>query len=156
MAERLRLYRLLKQRYARQALSGRGGLEADGRWHSAGRLVAYLASSEALAVLELRVHLGSIVPSEPYMLVTVDVPERVVMTLPNRQWPRRWDAIPFSAETQRIGDAWLAGGSAAALRVPSVHSASDYNVIVNPTHPDARRLRIVNRARYRFDARLFV
>src|SRR5271166_1674068 len=66
------LYRLVKQKHARNARAGHGGLEADGRWHTAGRPIVYLASSEALAVLEFRVHLGSIVPANPYVLVTVE------------------------------------------------------------------------------------
>lgn len=151
----VRLYRLAKQKYGRQALEGRGGLEADGRWHTAGRPVVYLASSEALAVLEVRVHLGSIVPAEPYVLLTVEWPSRLVETLPKKRWPHRWDAVPFVAATRRLGDQWLRDGRAAALRVPSVHSGSDFNVLFNPLHADARRARIVSRARHDFDSRLF-
>jgi RES domain-containing protein len=151
----VRLYRHIKQKDARQALTGRGGLEADGRWHTAGRRVVYFASSEALAVLEVRVHLGSIVPMDSYALVIVKWPEGLVEVLSRKRWPRRWDAVPFVDATQRIGDRWLAEGRSVALRVPSVHSGSDFNVLFNPTHPDARQARMVSRARYNFDARLF-
>jgi RES domain-containing protein len=151
----VRLYRLLKQKYARLALTGRGGLEADGRWHTAGRPIVYLASSEALAVLEVRVHLGSIVPADPYVLLTVAWPVSLLGVLSKKLWPRHWDAVPFRNATQRLGDAWLAEGTSAALRVPSVHSSSDFNVLFNPAHRDARRARIVGRVRYEFDARLF-
>ncbi len=151
----IRLYRLLKRKYGRQALAGRGGLEADGRWHTAGRPVVYLASSEALAVLEVRVHLGSIVPTEPFVLLTIEWPVRLIAVLPRKQWPRHWDAVPFVPATRRLGDRWLAAGRGAALRVPSVHSGSDFNVLFNPLHPDGRRARIVSRERYDFDARLF-
>ena len=85
-----RLYRLVKQKYARQVLSGRGGLEADGRWHTAGRPVVYLASSEALAVLEVRVHLGSVVPLDPYTLVTLAWLSRRIAVLPRKRWPILW------------------------------------------------------------------
>jgi len=151
----VRLYRLLKQKYVRLALAGRGGLEADGRRHTAGRPIVYLASSEALAVLEVRVHLGSIVPADPYMLLTIEWPGPLLELLPKKRWPRHWDAVPFRSATQRLGNAWLAQGRSAALRVPSVHSSSDFNVLFNPAHPDARRARIVGRARYEFDVRLF-
>ena len=153
--EAIRLYRLVKRKHARQALAGRGGLEADGRWHTAGRPIVYLASSEALAVLEVRVHLGPIVPADTYVLLTFELPERLVVQLPRKRWPRHWDAVPFVAATQRVGDAWLAAGEGAALRVPSVHSGSDFNVLFNPSHADARRTRVITRQRYEFDARLF-
>ncbi|MBS0394068.1 MAG: RES family NAD+ phosphorylase [Proteobacteria bacterium] len=115
----------------------------------------YLASSEALAVLELRVHLGSVVPRDPYALIEIDCPQGLVATLPRSRWPRRWDAVPFNPATQRLGDRWLAAGRSALLRVPSVHSGSDFNVLLNPAHPDARRVKLVSRKRYEFDARLF-
>ena len=150
-----RLFRLAKQKYARQALGGQGGLEADGRWHSMGRPIVYFASSEALAVLEVRVHLGSIVPTDPYVLLTLELPAEIVQVLAKKQWPRRWDAVPFVATTQRLGDRWLVEGRSAALQVPSVHSRSDFNVLLNPSHANARRARIVGRTRYDFDGRLF-
>lgn len=154
-ARSVRLYRLIKQKYARQALAGRGGLEADGRWHSTGRPIVYLASSEALAVLEVRVHLGSVVPVDPYAILTVELPARLVEVLGHEQWPRGWDSIPFGPATQRIGDRWLSEARSAALRVPSVHTSSDFNVLLNPAHARASRARIVGRARYTFDSRLF-
>lgn len=151
----VRLYRLLKQKYGRQALAGRGGLEADGRWHTAGRPVVYLASSEALAVLEVRVHLGSIVPADPYVLLTVEWPAHLLEILPRKRWPRHWDSVPFVVATRRLGDRWLGDRRSAALRVPSVHSGSDFNVLFNPLHSDARRARVASRTRYDFDGRLF-
>ncbi len=150
-----RLYRLLKLKYARQALAGRGGLEADGRWHSAGRPIVYLASSEALAVLEVRVHLGPVVPVDRYVILTVEIPARLVDPLPRPQWPRGWDAVPFGAASQRVGDRWLAQQRGVALRVPSVHSNTDFNVLFNPAHPKSSGARVVERRRYTFDSRLF-
>ena len=155
LAGAIRLYRLVKHKHARQALAGRGGLEADGRWHTAGRPIVYLTSSEALAVLEVRVHLGSIVPADAYVLLTIELPERLVVEFPRKRWPRHWDAVPFVAATQRLGDVWLTEGKSVALRVPSVHSGSDFNVLLNPTHRDAGNAKIVGRSRYEFDARLF-
>lgn len=145
----------MKQKYAARALAGHGGLDVDGRWHTAGRPVVYLASSEALAVLEVRVHLGPIVPRIPFTMLVVQCPEQIIETLPRRRWPREWDAIPFHVATQRLGDRWLASGAGLALRVPSVHSGSDFNVLLNPAHPGARRVKVVSRERHEFDIRLF-
>jgi RES domain-containing protein len=154
-ARNTRLYRLVKQKYARQALGGRDGLEADGRWHSAGRPIVYLASSEALAVLEVRVHLGPVVPVDPYALLTVEVPSRLIDALRREEWPRGWDAVPFGPPSQQVGDRWLAERHGVALQVPSVHSGSDFNVLFNPAHAKASRGRLVARRRYDFDRRLF-
>lgn len=151
----IRLYRLVKQKYARQALRGRGGLEADGRWHTAGRPVVYMASSEALAVLEVRVHLGSIIPVGAYAMLTIELPRRLVEVLPRERWPSNWDAVPNGPDTQELGDRWLLRAGSAALRVPSIHSSSDFNILLNPAHPQAARARVIARRRYTFDVRLF-
>ena len=151
----LRLYRLVKQKYAREALRGRGGLEADGRWHTAGRPIVYLASSEALAVLEVRVHLGSVVPVDAYVMLTIEVPSRLIEVLARERWPGNWDAVPNRPQTQQLGDRWLTRARSAALRVPSVHSSSDFNVLLNPAHPQASLARVIARRRYAFDVRLF-
>ena len=151
----VRLFRLVKQKYARHALAGRGGLEADGRWNTAGQRIVYFSSSEALAVLEVRVHLGTVVPADVYALVTIELPRPGLQMLARTQWPRRWDAVPFVAATQQLGEQWLVNSFSLALRVPSVHSRSDFNVLLNPSRPDANRMRILSRARYEFDGRLF-
>ncbi|MGH8544168.1 MAG: RES family NAD+ phosphorylase [Gammaproteobacteria bacterium] len=52
----MHVYRLCKEAYSENLLQGDGGRLADGRWHRLGRRIVYCASSEALAVLELRVH----------------------------------------------------------------------------------------------------
>jgi RES domain-containing protein len=63
--------------------------------------------------------------------------------------------MTLRAGTQAIGDEWLASGRSLALRVPSVHSRTDYNVLLSPAHPGAGRVRIVGRYRYAFDRRMF-
>jgi hypothetical protein len=88
-------------------------------------------------------------------MLTVACPDQLVMALPRRRWPRQWDAVPIRATTQRLGDRWLASANGLALRVPSVHSGSDFNVLLNPAHRAARQLKVVSRERYEFDTRLF-
>jgi RES domain-containing protein len=57
--------------------------------------------------------------------------------------------------SQVIGDEWLNAGRGLALRVPSVHSQSDTNILLNPEHMDIQQVRIFARSPYRFDRRLF-
>lgn len=149
------LFRLAKTVYSRKVLGGQGGLVADGRWHTAGRAVVYTASSEALAVLELRVHLGRFIPTAAFTMHTLELPDRLIETVSARSLPARWNAVPATAVSQRVGDAWLASGKSVALRVPSIHSRSDFNVLLNPAHPDLRHVKVTAAGKYTFDARLF-
>ncbi len=126
-----------------------------GRWHTRGRRVVYCASVEALAVLEVRVHLGSDLPKVPYVMHTVELPDDEVGVVPLKSLPSDWNAMTLRAGTQAIGDEWLASRRSLALRVPSAHSRTDYNVLISPSHPGADRVRIVGHYRYSFDRRLF-
>jgi RES domain-containing protein len=151
----LRVFRLSKTVYSPAVLGGQGGLVADGRWHSAGRPVVYTASSEALAVLELRVHLGRFVPQAAFTMHTLDVPDRLVETAAISGLARGWNAVPSGGASQQVGDDWLERGRTLALRVPSIHSRSDWNLLINPVHGELRQVRILAAEPYTFDARLF-
>jgi RES domain-containing protein len=151
----MRVFRLCKQLYSGTVLTGEGGLVVDGRWHSAGRRIVYAASSEALAVLEMRVHLGRFVPRAPYGMHVIEVPNELIKALSARALEKTWNAVPPTAHTQQIGDKWLRSNSTPALSVPSIHSATDRNVLLNPAHPAASGILLIRVDLYAFDHRLF-
>jgi RES domain-containing protein len=152
----VRAYRLCKEKYSAEVLEGEGGRIAGGRWHSQGRRIVYSASSEALAVLEVRVHVGRYAPKVPYVMHAIDIPDECIAELRTDQLPNDWNVVPYGVSSQRVGDEWLASGRSAALRVSSVHSSSDSSVLVNPEHADFQSIRVTSRVPYVCDRRLFV
>ena len=151
----MHVYRLCKEIYSTDVLQGHGGRVAAGRWHNQGQRIVYCASSEALAVLELRVHLGRYVPRTPYVMHTLDVPDEDIMDLAAEALPKDWNAIPHTTASRAVGDDWLKSGRSVALRVPSIHSHSDRNILLNPEHGNMQRTRVLARHTYQFDHRLF-
>jgi RES domain-containing protein len=151
----VRVYRLCKQDYSASVLSGEGGLHADGRWHSAGRRIVYCASSEALAILEVRVHVGRFPPKVGYAMHVIEVPDRVVRMAALDELPADWNLVPHATASQRLGNDWLAARRSVALRVPSVHGRSDFNLLVNPAHRSVASVRVLEARPFSFDARLF-
>ena len=146
-----RCFRIARRRYA--DLTGEGARLVGGRWNSAGRPAVYLAEVPALAVLETVVHLDlhdEILPAD-YMLVEVDFQE-----LGNAaDWLHEGPTFPPGDQDCRAtGDAFLELGRALALRVPSVIAPMSRNVIVNPAHPLASKVRIHSVAPFAFDRRL--
>ena len=140
-------------------LKGEGGRVVDGRWHSRGAPIVYLAEHPALALVENLVHL-EIDPDDlpdTYQLIEVEVADDIEtealeadeLAKTNANW-----RADFSF-TRGVGDAWLGGGRAALLRVPSVVLPSSTNVLLNPAHADAKRARIVSATRPPYDRRLF-
>jgi RES domain-containing protein len=151
---RLTAWRLVKTRYAATAFDGEGARQYGGRWNSPGTVVAYAATTASLAILEVLVHLesGAILPS--YSLVSVEFEEALVHTLIGSALPADWAASPPSAETQAVGDRWVRERQSAILRVPSAIVASEYNYLLNVTHPDFVHVRIATPTPFLFDSRL--
>lgn len=56
--------------------------------------------------------------------------------------------------TREIGSRWLREKRSCLLRVPSALVPSTFNVMLNPLHVDALKLRIESVVRYPFDSRI--
>jgi RES domain-containing protein len=135
-------------------LNGEGGLRYSGRWHTVGHRVVYLAESPAGALIEVLVHLELDQPDLPrsYNLLRVALPEGQIVESLAVAGGEEWKRKP--AETQAIGDAWLASGNCALARVPSAVLPSTYNYLMNAEHPDAALFRVVEIIAADFDWRL--
>lgn len=137
-------------------LTGRGGLRAGGRWHSAGRAIVYCAEHPALALLEILVHLE--IPSlddlpHSFQLLRIAVPDALQReSLAETAQPAGW--ISDANVTRNTGDAWLRNGSTSLLAVPSALVPFSTNWLLNPAHPDAAQCVIADIVRYPFDSRL--
>ncbi len=57
--------------------------------------------------------------------------------------------------TQFIGDAFLKEGKHFLLKVPSVVMPFESNYVINPTHPEHKKISIVSSAPFSFDSRIF-
>lgn len=88
-----------------------------------------------------------------YVLVPADVPDQFVMDLDVATLPAGWSESPSPPGVQAIGDAWLASGASAALRVPSA-IIEGHNLLLNPAHPDFARVRPLEARPLRVDPRL--
>lgn len=138
--------------------AGNGAAAVGGRWNGVGTPVIYLADSLALAQLEKRVHTPSR-PPHGMVAVEVTLPAAALAAAQAADPPADWDAanVDWSvgrAETQALGDEWAAAGATLLLRVPSVVVPVGWNYLLNPAHPDARKVR-TRRVPYRPDARLW-
>lgn len=132
----MQLYRLVHHRWAAQAFDGEGARLYGGRWNSKGQPCVYTAGSEALAILEILVHLNNRVALKPYRLFRLSIPDEALLTLSPKHLPASWQQQPATADTASIGDNWLQQQASLALSVPSVLAPREYNILLNPSHPD--------------------
>jgi RES domain-containing protein len=137
------------------SLDGAGALKASGRWHSRGRRIVYCAGSPAAALLEILVHFEIELPDLParYRLLKIAVPDEAsVERMTVADLPVDW--IENTTATQVIGDTWIAEGRSLLLAVPSAVVPATENVLINPAHPDAARVRIDGTSEHVIDPRL--
>jgi RES domain-containing protein len=134
-------------------LSGSGGVRAGGRWHSRGKPIVYLADHPASAVLEMLVHMDRDLLPATYRLLRVIIPETITAAIVGAEaLPADWREHP--AATRRIGDRSLDDASSALLQVPSVIVPRARNFLLNPAHPDAANIVVVEIIQAPFDPRL--
>jgi RES domain-containing protein len=153
----MRVYRIEREKYLETTLQGTGAALTEGyRWNSLNTYLVYTAESRALATLEVSVHLdlSEDLPGDRYY-VEIDIPEEVdIVELSIDDLPSGWDSRPPILETQYIGDDFVAQNSGAVLKVPSCIVPPEYNYIINPNHPDSKKIKVTSTTRMIFDNRI--
>jgi RES domain-containing protein len=137
------------------SLDGRGGLLASARWHTRGREILYCAPNPAAAVLEILVHsqVRELAALARHYFVKVDIPDEVSrQSVDEAQLPADW--CRRVAVTRAWGDRWLREGETAVLVVRSVLVPETYNMLVNPRHASAARIKRLAAMPYPLDSRL--
>ena len=132
-------------------LTGEGARLVGGRWNSAGRPLVYASESLALCLAECLVHITGPLPRD-YVAFQLAVPEDGIETLNATVLKADWRAD--LGYTRAIGDQWLAQERSLVLAVPSAVLPESTNMLLNPLHPGAGEVQIVDRQPFRFDPRL--
>jgi RES domain-containing protein len=150
----LTAWRIIKARFAASAFDGEGARRFGGHWNSKGTPMVYTASSQALAVLEMLVHLETSDLLKHYRLIPVTFYETMVKAVDPKTLPANWRRRPTPAGIRAIGDAWAASAKSVVLQIPSVIVPAESNFLLNPIHPDYAKLAIGKPQPFRFDVRL--
>lgn len=150
------VYRIEREKYLPTTLSGIGAsLSSHFRWNGRFTQMVYTSSSRALATLEVAVHLDlhEDLPTDRFY-VEIEIPQSVViMELFPEDLPVNWNFIPPLPNTQILGDFFIQEAKAAVLKVPSVIVPVEHNYLINPLHPDAKKIRVIATERMSFDPR---
>jgi RES domain-containing protein len=110
----------------------------------------------ALAALEVLIHIDHDLAPADLLAIPIEVPSTLrVETLARSTLPTNWQSAPAPERLQELGAAWIARAASAVLRVPSVVIPEEDNYLINPTHPDCRRIKVGHSRAFTFDHRLF-
>lgn len=149
------VYRISKRKHASNPLGGLGGLHVGGRWHHKGAPIVYCAETFSLANVEFFVHFGKRQRAIKLISFDIAIPEALVQRLPTSRLPADWAAEPSSSSTADLGADWLKSSSSAVLVVPSVHSRSESNYLINPLHPQASKIKVQATYPHKYDSRMW-
>lgn len=150
----MRAYRIVKRSRAAEAFSGEGARLFGGRWNHPGEPMVYAAQTRALAALETLAHYAGAERRIEFVAFEIEVPDECVIALDRAALPPDWrNAIPPSA-TQDLGSDWQRNLASVCLAVPSAIIPEEYCVLLNPQHPDARKVMIHFPSEFRLDRRL--
>jgi RES domain-containing protein len=131
------------RKYAADDLSGGGAAAHPGRWNEEKQRVIYAAPTIAMAVLETAAHIDDGGLPLNRFLVRIDVPEDEWTArdeLDPTKLPPAWSAIPAGRTSVKIGADWLASARTLILLVPSVIVPEERAALINPLHPNAKKL----------------
>jgi RES domain-containing protein len=148
-------WRITKAQHAPRAFDGEGARLAGGRWNKIGIPMIYTADSLALAALEILVHLpASELLKRKFLRIPVRFDSRLVKSLNLNDLPEDWDILPPPDSTQTIGTEWALKKESILYKVPSTIIREEFNYLINPLHPDVKKLSIGNAQKFAFDPRI--
>lgn len=147
------VWRITTQTFAAQAFTGDGARLYGGRWNEKGWALVYTAQSQSLALLEMLVQDDAL--RAQYVLIPARIPATLaVTTVRERDLPSDWRTLQARAALQAIGQQWLMAGKTAVLDVPSAVLPAERNYLLNPRHPDFKRIKIGKPQSLQADTRL--
>ena len=151
-----RVYRVLRKPYAKAPFDGEGAYRYGGRWSSPGTRLSYASEHESLAMLEYFVHLDADDPPTDLILASADIPDELDReSIDIGKLPGNWRETPAPAELAGYGDEFVQPAKCCLLLVPSALAPSENNWLINPLHPDFRKIEVRGTERLSYDARLF-
>lgn len=148
---KLQAWRIVKAKHAATAFSGEGARLYGGRWNSAGVSLVYTSSTQALAALESLVHLNP-----PVIFTYAAIPLEFEAGLVEKvtALPPGWALSPAPPSTRALGDLWAKEARSAVLELPSAIIPGESNYLLNPAHPDFKKIVIGKPVPFSFDPRL--
>ena len=149
----LSVWRITTAAFARSAFSGEGARLYGGRWNPKGAPMVYTAASQSLAMLEM------LVQDQPlrarYVVIEARIPNGVTIDrVKIDDLPSGWREIGTRGQLQAIGAAWARKRSTAVLALPSAIVPAESNYLLNPLHPDFKRIKIGKATTLETDLRL--
>ena len=145
------VYRISIAKYSTKLIAS--GFPA--RWNSKDAKVIYTAQSSALACLENVVHRNSRGLQKDFRQMNIAIPDAIEMEeIKETDLKSEWEEFLQMPYTQSIGDAWITAAKTPILKVPSAIIPGDSNYLLNPSHKDFLKIKLIKTEPFDFDSRI--
>jgi len=152
----MEVYRLSRKGFA-LPLFKKGDANQGARWNSKETELIYCAINRSLAMAEVAVHFTYATLPSDYMMMHIFIPDDLkIAVIEKEDFPASWNSFPYSNATKRFGDEFVRDGEYCLLKVPSAVTKGDFNLLINPYHPEYSRINVLSVEPFPFDQRLFV
>jgi len=151
-----RIYRVLRKSYSRTPFDGEGAFRYGGRWSSRGVRLSYASEHQSLAMLEYFVHLDKDDMPADLVLAIAEVPDDLTREMVQvNKLPANWRHVPAPPALARIGDEFYQRRERCVLFVPSALAPNENNCLINPAHPEYKRIVLKGTEPLSYDPRMF-
>lgn len=151
----LTAWRLTEAIYQADAFGGEGARAFGGRWSSPGYWIVHTSEHASLAILEVLANAFRPKLLSYFVLASCTFDESLVTHVEIEELPLNWRDPRPPVELRDFGDEWIRSERSAVLSLPSVIVEHERNYLLNPVHPDFKRIKLVAPKPFRFDPRLF-
>ena len=87
--------------------------------------------------------------------MTIEIPDAIrIKTIDLSRLHDDWKDFDNMYLTQKIGDTWVSTMETSVLKVPSSIIEMEYNYLINPLHPDFKRIKLLKTEPFVFDERI--
>lgn len=145
------VYRICLAQFANSLIaSGRAA-----RWNANHFKVIYTSSSLSLACLENVVHRSHLGLNQNFRCLTIQIPDDLeIFEITSEELNRNWMEYSSLPYTQEIGNEWIQTFKTPILKVPSSIITQESNFLINPEHPDFKKISILENEPFVFDNRI--
>ncbi|MFL9484427.1 RES family NAD+ phosphorylase [Chitinophagaceae bacterium LWZ2-11] len=148
------IYRFSHKKYAHD-ISGTGAKLKAGRWNTVGIPVVYTSEHISLCLLEILVNTGTLDQLQSIQLMEIEIPDAVVSIHEIRAAKLKKDWFNDFDYTQFLGAEILKSKKSLLIKCPSAVIHQEHNYLLNPEHPDFKKVKLRTADDFLFDERLF-
>ncbi len=146
------VYRIANPIYSHD-ISGEGAKINGARWNSKGVPMLYTSENISLATLEMLIHTNFTDYIISLDLLYISIPDTGFSEINISKLKNNW--VEDFEYSKFIGDEFIKSNQSLVLKIPSAVVYEEHNYLVNPLHPEFRKVKIIKTKSFSPDKRLF-